>query len=228
MIVAEPKPIEEVAASVRPFQKIVLAGCGSCVSVCLAGGEKEALRLAGLLRLSAQAEGRELELTVLEHLRQCDAEFLEEHDEALQSADAILSLACGAGVQFLARRYPCIPVLPALNTTFLGASGGLGYWTEMCQGCGACLLEKTGGVCPVARCAKSHFNGPCGGNQNGLCEVGGGEIECAWQLIYERLSRLGQLDKLLELDDVRDWSTSRDGGPRSHRREDVMVHQGEE
>lgn len=148
---------------------------------------------------------------MLEHLRQCDAEFLKNTTKPCKAPTQCL-LACGAGVQFLAQRYPGVPVLPAVNTTFLGASLGLGYWTEMCQGCGARLLE-TGGVCPVARCAKKPFQRcPCGGSQNGSGEVGGGEIECAWQLIYERLSRLGRLEKLLELDEVRDWSTARDGG----------------
>ncbi len=223
MIVAELKPIEEIAASARPYQKLVVAGCGGCVTVCLSGGEKEARRLAGLLRLAAQAEGREQQLLVLESVRQCDSELIAEGDEAFRGADAILSLACGAGVQFLAEKYPCTPILPAVNTSFLGVNRELGYWTEMCQGCGDCLLEKTGGICPVARCAKSHFNGPCGGCQNGVCEVGGGGTDCAWQLIYNRLARLGQLDRLLEVNELRDWSRSRDGGLRQMRRNDVIV-----
>ncbi len=223
MIVAELKPLEEIAASARPYQNLVVAGCGGCVTVCLSGGEKEAQRLAGLLRLAAQSEGSAQQFQVLDAVRQCDSELIEEGDELFRTADAILSLACGAGVQFLAEKYPDTPILPAVNTSFLGVNRDLGYWTEMCQGCGNCLLEKTGGICPVARCAKSHFNGPCGGSQSGVCEVGGGSTDCAWQLIYERLRRLGQLEKLLEITELRDWSCSRDGGVRVMRRDDVIV-----
>jgi len=149
-------------------------------------------------------------------------EFLDSHEAELEEADCILSMACGAGVQFMAEKFPDKAVVPGLNTMFIGVNRELGYWTEMCQGCGNCVLEKTGGICPVARCSKSHFNGPCGGSGDGKCEIDK-EIECGWQLIYERMKRINQLDKLTELEDVRDWSTSRDGGPRTLRREDVQL-----
>jgi hypothetical protein len=92
----------------------------------------------------------------------------------------------------------------------------------MCQGCGNCLLAKTGGVCPVTRCSKINFNGPCGGSAAGKCEIDP-DTDCAWQLIYDRLKRLGRVEKLLEISEIRDWRTARDGGPRSVRRDDVIV-----
>ena len=222
MIIAEQKNISEIIRSVEGFDRVAVAGCGVCVTVCMSGGEKEALRIAGLLRLAAKEAGCEFDISETTPFRQCDMEFLESNEIDLENADCILSLACGAGVQFMAEKFPDKVVVPGLNTTFIGVNRDLGYWTEMCQGCGNCVLEKTGGVCPVARCSKSHFNGPCGGSGNGKCEIDK-QVECGWQLIYERMKRLNQLEKLIELEDIRDWSTSRDGGPRTMRREDVQI-----
>jgi len=222
MIVAEQKDIGEIIRSVEAFDRVAVAGCGVCVTVCMSGGEKEALRVAGLLRLSSKNAGRDVLISVTTPHRQCDTEFLDSVDLELEDADCILSMACGAGVQFMAEKYPDKVVVPGVNTTFIGVNRDLGYWTEMCQGCGNCVLEKTGGVCPVSRCSKSHFNGPCGGSAGGKCEIDE-QVECGWQLIFDRMKRIDQLDKLKELEDVRDWSTSRDGGPRVMRREDVIV-----
>ena len=217
MIIASQKPIDEIRDTLKSYKKILVAACGTCVTVCLSGGEKEAKELSELLSLSGDQEFR-----VVCPERQCDTEFLVDYDEDVAWADVVLSLACGVGVQFMAERYNGKPVIPGLNTTFMGANRDAGYWTEMCQGCGNCVLEKTGGVCPVARCSKSHFNGPCGGSSNGKCEVDP-SIDCAWQLIYDRLKSLGQLDRLYETIPPRDWSTSRDGGPRSLVRPDVAL-----
>ncbi|MCL2662944.1 MAG: methylenetetrahydrofolate reductase C-terminal domain-containing protein [Oscillospiraceae bacterium] len=222
MIVAEQKDFNDILRSVEAFQRVAVAGCGVCVTVCMSGGEKEAVGIANLLRLAAKESGRDAVYSVATPFRQCDMEFLDEHEAELEDADCILSMACGAGVQFMTEKFPDKVVVPGLNTMFIGVNRELGYWTEMCQGCGNCVLEKTGGICPVARCSKSHFNGPCGGSGDGKCEIDK-EIECGWQLIYERMKRINQLDKLTELEDVRDWSTSRDGGPRTLRREDVQL-----
>ena len=222
MIVAEQKDISEIIRSVEGFKQIVVAGCGVCVTVCMSGGEKEATQITSLLKLSAKENKRDVTITTTTPFRQCDMEFLNECEKELEDADCILSMACGAGVQFMAEKFPDKVVVPGLNTSFIGVNRDLGYWTEMCQGCGNCVLEKTGGVCPVARCSKSHFNGPCGGSGDGKCEIDK-DVQCGWQLIYERMKRLNQLEKLTGLEDVRDWRTSRDGGPRSIRRGDVDI-----
>ncbi|GHS86850.1 zinc-finger protein [Synergistales bacterium] len=222
MIIANQKSMDEILRSVKPFEKITVAGCGTCVTVCMAGGEKEALKVADMILLDAKASGRAVEINVTSPIRQCDMEFLNDREDELADADCILSLGCGAGVQFMAEKFPDKVVVPGINTSFIGVNRDLGYWTEMCQGCGNCILEKTGGICPVSRCSKSHFNGPCGGSHTGKCEIND-ETDCAWQLIYERLKRIGQLDRLYEINETRDWSTSRDGGPRSLVREDVKV-----
>ena len=213
MIVAEQKEMDEIIDSIKGFQHVVIASCGTCVTVCLAGGEKEALTVKGLLEAKAKENGEARTVTVVNCKRQCDDEFIDDLDGELLKGDVILSMACGVGVQFLAEKFRDKVVLPALNTKFLGAAKELGYWTELCAGCGNCLLEKTGGVCPVARCSKSIFNGPCGGSQKGKCEIDS-EIDCGWQLIYDKLKDLDRLDKLLEINEPRDWRTSRDGGPR--------------
>jgi len=222
LIVAEQKDIADIIRSTKPFKNVAVAGCGVCVTVCMSGGEKEAQSIVNLLRLSAKEDGRDANISATTPFRQCDMEFLDSVEAELENADCLLSMACGAGVQFMAEKFPDKVVVPGLNTTFIGVNRDLGYWTEMCQGCGNCVLEKTGGVCPVARCSKSHFNGPCGGSGDGKCEIDK-EVECGWQLIYERMKRINQLDKLAELEDIRDWSTSRDGGPRSMRRDDVII-----
>ncbi|MCL6589040.1 MAG: methylenetetrahydrofolate reductase C-terminal domain-containing protein [Firmicutes bacterium] len=223
MIVAEQKPIPEIIKSISGFQKILIAACGTCVTVCMAGGEKEAAQLASLLAVEARdQQNRGLEIKIVAPKRQCDAEFYEEIAGEIEAADAVLSLACGAGVQYLAERFPTKTVLPGVNTKFIGVNRDLGVWIEMCQGCGDCLLEATGGVCPVARCSKSNLNGPCGGSSQGKCEIDPG-IDCGWQVIYDRLKSLGQLDRLREIREPKDWRTSRDGGPRRVEKKEMMV-----
>jgi ferredoxin len=220
MIVAEQKPIEEIVQSIKPYKKLLIAACGTCVTVCMTGGEKEAIELCTLLELVSELEGIQIRVKTIE--RQCDREFFVDFEEDIEWADAVLSMGCGVGVQFFAELYPGKHIAPALNTKFFGVTRDVGYWTEFCQGCGECLLEKTGGVCPVARCSKSLFNGPCGGSSDGRCEINP-DIECAWQIIYDRLKAQNRLDLLLETLPPRDWSSSRDGGPRSLRKSSVYL-----
>ena len=216
MIVAEQKPIEEIKGFLDGHKRILVLGCGTCVTVCLAGGEREVAILASVLRMSGNIEV--MENTVE---RQCDAEFFDAVKEQVQSADAILSMACGVGVQMAANIFADKPVYPALNTKFMGTNDGAGQWSENCLACGDCKLGIFGGVCPVTRCSKSLLNGPCGGSVNGKCEVDPENIDCGWQLIYDRLKTLGKLDVLTENAQPRDWSQTHDGGPRKLAREDV-------
>jgi ferredoxin len=216
MIVAEQKPIEEIKASLENHKKVLVLGCGTCVTVCLAGGEREVSTLASMLRLGGNEN---IEENTIE--RQCDAEFFDDIREQVVSCDAILSMACGVGVQMVARLFPDKPVLPALNTKFMGTNDGAGKWSENCLACGDCKLGVFGGVCPVTRCSKSLLNGPCGGSSDGMCEVDPKDTECGWQLIYDRLKQLGQLNALDDIAEPRDWSTTHSGGPRKLSREDV-------
>ena len=222
MIIAEGKPIQDILTMIAPYDKIIVAGCKGCVTVCSTGGEKEVGILSSALRLARKAQKKKLETRELTLERQCDVEYLEPLREIAGEYPAILSLACGAGVQFLAEKFRKHPVLPGVNTQFIGVTEEQGTWTERCQACGNCILDRTGGICPVARCAKSLFNGPCGGSKNGKCEIDG-QLDCGWQLIYDRLKELGRLDLLEVILPVKDWSTSRDGGPRKRIREDLKI-----
>jgi len=222
MIVANRKSLEEILEMIRPYKKILLLGCNECVTVCAVGGQREVGVLASELRLSRMKDGDEVEIKEHTLERQCDYEYLDQIRPFAGDYEVLLSMACGAGVQYVAENYRTKLVLPAVNTTFLGVTLEQGVWSERCQGCGSCILDKTGGICPIARCAKSLLNGPCGGSSEGKCEVDK-EIDCGWQLIIDRLKELGQMDRYEEIIPVKDWTTARDGGPRKRVREDLRL-----
>jgi len=222
MIVAEKKPIEEIIDEVKDFQKILIAGCNECVTVCEAGGKKEVGILASALRMYFMNEGKKMEIDEVTLERQCDHEYLEEIRDRIDQYDAVLSLACGVGVQFMAEKYFSTPVFPGVNTCFMGAAEERGVWSERCQGCGQCILGKTAGICPISRCAKRLLNGPCGGSTKGKCEINK-ELDCAWQLIIDRLKELDRFDEYEQIMPIKDWSTERAGGPRKVVREDVRL-----
>jgi len=215
MIVAEQKPFKEIYDSVRDFKKLLVMGCGTCVTVCMAGGEKEVEILSNQIRLAAKENDRKIKVIEYSITRQCDEEFFDDATaKKIQEADAVLSLGCGVGVQHIVQLYPDVIVHPGVNTKFFGATIEQGVWSERCDGCGECIVDRFGGICPIARCSKRLMNGPCGGSTNGMCEVDPEHTECAWHLIYERFKKLNQLDKLMENQPPKDWSTDRDGGPR--------------
>ncbi|MBW2574993.1 MAG: methylenetetrahydrofolate reductase C-terminal domain-containing protein [Deltaproteobacteria bacterium] len=221
MIVADKKPIEEIIEEIKGHEKILILGCNECVTVCEAGGKKEVGILASALRMYFLNQGREVKIDEETLERQCDHEYLEEIRDVMDQYDAVVSLACGVGVQFMAEKYHTTPIYPGVNTCFLGATEKRGLWTERCQACGQCILARTGGICPVSRCAKRILNGPCGGSDHGKCEINK-EIDCAWQLIIDRLKALNSLDDYEQLSPLKDWSTDRAGGPRKVVREDVQ------
>ncbi len=223
MIKAEQKPLDEILDFLEPHKKILLAGCNACVAVCHAGGEKEVGILASALKMARRKAGQKLEILEDCSTRQCEPEFVEELKEKVEDVEAVLSIACGVGVQTVVRRFAETPVYPGLNTTFIGETEELGVWVERCQACGNCVLHLTGGVCPVARCAKQLLNGPCGGSQDGNCEIGN-EVPCAWQEIYDRLKAIGQLNRMEAIIPVKKWGKeSRDKGPRTIVREDLKL-----
>jgi len=219
MITAEQKPIDEIREMIVPYNRILALGCGSCVAECAAGGEKETAMLASALRMAAKMNGADVEISEKTIDRQCVKEFVIQLDDVIDQYDAILSLGCGAGVQAIADMYPEVPVIPALNTEFMGETKDQGYWVESCIGCGDCMLYYFGGVCPLTRCSKQLLNGPCGGSRDGKCEVNP-EVPCAWQLIIDRLTNFGALDRLEMIYPPKDWSKKQGAGPRKIIRED--------
>ncbi len=222
MIMAKPKPIEEIIDEIKDLNNVLIAGCDGCVTVCEAGGLKEVQALASALRLYFTKEGQRLEIDETSLTRQCDKDYLTQILDKINDYDAVVSLACGAGVQFMAEMYRNKPILPGVDTCFIGVTEERGVWTERCQACGTCILADTGGICPIARCSKRMLNGPCGGSEKGKCEVDPA-TDCGWHRIYERLKELEQLERFSQPTDPKDWISSRDGGPRKIVREDVRL-----
>jgi ferredoxin len=219
MITAERKPLTEIKEMMEPYERILVVGCGSCVAECASGGEKEVGLLASALRMDATMSGRKKEVKEMTLDRQCVYEFIDQLTDVVDRYDVVLSLACGAGVQAVADVFPKLLIFPALNTTFLGETKEAGLWLENCRGCGDCKLGVFAAVCPVTRCAKGLFNGPCGGSRTDRCEVDP-DVPCAWQLIVSRLEERGRLDLLRKVHPPADWSRQQGKGPRKIKRED--------
>jgi len=199
MIVGQQKSLEEIAEMIGKYEKVLNIGCGGCTSICLAGGQREVDVLNGDLSDHFGNSGHTIQLDQFTIERQCNEDFFSDLDELIPEYQAVLSMACGAGVQFVAERYPDKPVFPALNTTFVGVDRNVGWYEENCRTCGDCILADTGGICPVTRCAKSLFNGPCGGTRsNGSCEVDT-ETPCAWFEIHKRLKAQGRLELITKV-----------------------------
>jgi len=204
MIVAKRKPFDEIMEMLQDYKKVLTVGCGTCVAVCLAGGEKEVAVLNSELDMARKLADNPIDLgsTTLE--RQCDREYLDELAPQVDDYDALLSMACGVGIQFLAERYPEKPVLPAVDTSGLAVNQAVGWYEERCRSCQQCVLGWTGGICPVTMCAKGLYNGPCGGTNMGSCEIDP-EQPCAWYMIHERLAKQGRVDNIKNICSVVGW-----------------------
>ena len=205
MIYTENKPIDEILDSLSGEKNIFLLACNGCADVCETGGEK------ALLAMKADLEkaGKNITGTALVDFL-CNkvlvATRLAREADTLEEADSILVLTCGVGVQAVSKVVDKV-VHPAANTVSLGGLQGLWPADERCQGCGECVLDYTGGICPITFCAKSLLNGPCGGSQDGKCEIDK-DTDCAWQLIYDRLKSLGKLENLARIIEPKDWQQS--------------------
>jgi len=201
MIITKQKPLEKIMEMAEPYKKIFVVGCGKCATVCQTGGEQEVAAMAE--NLSDKISG----FAVVEE--PCDLRLtrrdLRSSKEAIAGSDAVLVMNCGAGVQTIADHTGKI-VLPALETMFIGSTERIGRFFERCRACQDCILDETGGVCPVARCPKSLLNGPCGGQVEGKCEVGEYKDDCAWILIWKKLTEQDRLDLFMKFRPPRDNS----------------------
>lgn len=210
MIIVEPKPMEEILSMVKGFDKLLVIGCEGCTAITQAGGEKQAEVMARLIEMGLKIkENKETEVKAASILRQCDRQMVATSLKPLaEEADAIISMACGVGVQVLADIFEDKIVLPAQNTKFIGSHDReIGKFSELCKACGECILDETGGICPVTRCPKGLLNGPCGGFAKGKCEVDG-KRDCAWVQIFNRLKERGRLDLFLKFRPPRDYRVS--------------------
>jgi ferredoxin len=201
MIITEQKSMEEIQEMIAPYKKLFIVGCGTCSTSCQTGGEDEVKEMTEKLgdRVTGWAmveDPCDLRL---------DRRDLKAYKKQIADSDAILVMACGAGIQTVGT-YSKKIVLPALNTLFIGETERLGKFHDMCKACGDCILDETGGICPLTRCAKGLLNGPCGGQVKGKCEVGDYEYECAWVQIYDRLKEQDRLDLFTAFRPPRDFS----------------------
>jgi 5,10-methylenetetrahydrofolate reductase/ferredoxin len=205
MIITEKKPFEEILSFLEDEQKIFIVGCGDCAALCQTGGARETEELAGKLIKAGKfvtgwliSEGPCHDLRIARELRTADL--------ALKQAEGIVVLSCGAGIQAVTELTDK-PVHPGLNTLFLGNVKRYGSFEERCSLCGECILDDTGGICPVTRCAKALVNGPCGGvKDDGMCEIA--DRICAWKEIFEKLQKQGRLHKLLKYQTMKDFERS--------------------
>jgi len=221
MIVADRKSLNEIQEMIRDYKKILLVGCKGCVTVCNVGGMKEVQILASILKIARNKEGRELHIEERTIERQCDFEYVEQLGADSEKFDAILSMACGVGPQFLAEAFPSQKVYPVLDTKFFGGAAQHGIWEERCAGCGTCVIHFYDSLCPIARCAKSLQHGPCGGSANGKCEISE-EVDCIWDIIVRKKMEQGRLEDLRTHRGFKDWRSARDGGPRKSIREELV------
>jgi len=215
LIITREKSIEEIYQMLEPHTKILIIGCDGCFQP--PRGLKEAKMEAKIIELKRKLEKKDFKARIASVLRQCDEDILISTLRPIldnEEFDAILSMACGAGVQTVAELYN-IPVYPAQNTLFIGSKMTSGYF-EKCNACGDCLLGYTGGVCPVTNCAKGIMNGPCGGQVEGMCEVGNYTKKCAWIEIYKKLK-----DRPGGLDMYRKYRPPRDNRLMTSPREDI-------
>jgi hypothetical protein len=205
MIVTTLKPLDEILESISPYRKILIAGCDGCTQP--PRGLREVKTLKQLLELAGQLKGKKFEFKVTSVVKQCDSVLTTSAIKPyVGNIDAVLSLACGAGPQTVAEFFPDLPVIPAQNSHFIGIDDRQdGQMFDGCSACGDCILALTGGICPVTRCSKGLLNGACGGASNGKCELDP-DRDCGWELIYERLKRLGRLDLIKKFTPAKDYS----------------------
>ncbi|MFA5802250.1 MAG: methylenetetrahydrofolate reductase C-terminal domain-containing protein [Thermoleophilia bacterium] len=218
MIAAEKKPFEQIKAVTDQFEKVLVVGCNTCVAVCLTGGEKEAELLTAQLRLQREKDSIKGSVETVTVLRQCENEYVDAIAAQIDGSDLVLSMACSIGPQLIAERFPKVRVAPAMNTNMLAVVKKHHVWSEYCVACGDCGIFNTGGICPIARCAKQLLNGPCGGSQGGHCEISA-EVPCVWQLIYDKLATFGLEGNLGRIGGPKNWSKSNSGGPRTMKKE---------
>jgi len=221
MIIADRKPAGELLEMVKDCNRILILGCKGCVTVCNVGGTKEVGVLASILKIARNKEGRPLQVDEKTIERQCDPEYIAQVKDLVGQYDAVISMACGVGPQFLSEAYPDQRFFPAVNTTSFGGAVSHGMWSERCAGCGTCLIHHFDGMCPIARCSKSLLHGPCGGSARGKCEISK-EVDCIWDMIVKKKMEKGRLEDLTKMKPNKDWRTARDGGPRKSVREELV------
>ena len=202
--ITKQKPFEEIKQQLEGFDRVYIAGCGTCSTMTRTGGKEEVLEMRKRLQeLGKLVTGWIVIPTACDEMTEA---AIKENDGAIQNAASVLVMACALGVHKLST-YIDKPAIPALDTLFIGVEDGPGCFQEVCAQCGQCILGETAGICPLTACHKGLLNGPCGGTNNGKCEVDK-EKDCAWALIYQRLKEQGRLELMRRYHSPRDYNVA--------------------
>ncbi len=197
--ITKQKPFEEVKQQVEGCDRIYVVGCGTCTTMTKTGGREEVLKMTEeLKKLGKLVTGWTVIPTACDEMTEAS---VRENNEAIQNADCLLVMTCALGVQKVGS-YLIKPVIPALDTLFIGLEDTPGNFHEVCAQCGHCVIGWTAGICPITACHKHLLNGPCGGTNNGKCEIDKTK-DCAWTLIYQRLKEQGRLDLMRKYQPIR-------------------------
>jgi len=184
------KPFDEIKEQLANIDRLFIIGCGTCTTMTKTGGIDQVLEMKDRLQeLGKRVSGWTVIPTACDDMTEV---AMKENSRAIEDANCILAMPCALGVHRISS-YIDRPVIPALDTLFIAVEDAPGYFREVCAQCGQCVLGETAGICPITACHKGLVNGPCGGTNNGKCEVDK-EKDCAWTLIYERLRDQGRLD----------------------------------
>jgi len=195
------KSEDETDRLMEGFGRVFVIGCGTCATLTQTGGAPEVDAMREKLKMKGKLVTGTTVIPVA-----CDnltGEALNEYGKQIDQADLLLVMSCAFGVQTVARQLKKM-VIPALDTLFIGKETSLGLFDEICTQCGTCIIGETGGICPVTSCHKGLVNGPCGGTNNGKCEIDSNK-DCAWTLIYNRLKELDRLDSMRKLQKPRNF-----------------------
>lgn len=203
MIISKQKPLSEILTALAEDARVFLIGCSKCATVCKSGGEEEVWQMQEQLAAAGKEVTGSIIIDEACHMLRVGRD-LRGRKEMVEEADAILVLACGAGVQSVMAT-SAKKTVAGLDTLFLGNTRRFGQFEQKCSLCGNCILTETAGICPITICPKGLLNGPCGGMQGGRCEIDS-DAECAWHQIYQRLQIQGDLEKLKTTVPCRDFS----------------------
>ena len=210
---------------IKNHDRVLLVGCGTCVTVCLAGGEREVGILGSALRMSLRLAGRgDVVVDECTIERQCEDAFIDVLAPRVAEYDAICSLGCGAGVQALAERFPKMPVYPGPEHAVHRhprIAGRVDGEMRRLRQLPAGRVRRASARSPAAPSACS--NGPCGGSRDGKCEV---NPEPRLRLAIDLRPGRGAGHRSTASTTIvppHDWSTGLDGGPRKVVREDQCI-----
>lgn len=202
--ITKAKPFDEVKGCLEKFDRVFVIGCGTCTTMMKTGGVEEVARMCGQLKeLGKLVTGSVVVPTACDEMTET---VMKEHAQAIAHASCLLVMSCALGAQKVAS-YIEKPVVPGVDTVFIGIEESPGHFKEACAQCGQCIIGETAGICPVTACHKGLVNGPCGGTNDGKCEVDKTK-DCAWTLIYRRLEKLGQLDLMKKYHPPKDYQVA--------------------